>query len=272
MFNYLICYIVNILHYKKKKQIKLIINFDHKYIYERKSIDYNIKIEAKYTTELKSKNICFSENYIFNNILKYIGYNLTYNYFLKKEKNSHYINIDYSTKKMIELEELFFDHTVSIKDDEITLQSEPNLFIYTEQTFVTKNGLIFLNVDDEVNILSMHTSIFAKLALQLTCCSNGRELIQLLAAVHSHKAKHDPDAKAVVLLDHVLDGQSGLQVIRAAREHTARFGLPVVWVLVSSTEDADTADRYKEEGVSWIIQKPLSVAKIRELIDMYGQE
>eukprot|EP00801_Mesodinium_rubrum_P007290 Mrub_07301.p1 GENE.Mrub_07301~~Mrub_07301.p1 ORF type:complete len:282 (-),score=67.65 Mrub_07301:88-876(-) len=261
------------LHYKKKKQIKLNINFEHLKSIERKCIDYHVKIEAKYNSELKPKKMIFSENYIFNNIIKYIGYNLNYDYIFKQEENSHYFNIKYSSKKNIDnLEELTFDHTVSIKDDKIVLQTEPNLFIYTEHSFKLKNGLIFLNVDDEVNIKSMHTMIFARLDIELSCCSNSSELVQLLTAAHSWQVKHGAEGTVVVLLDHVLDGQSGLQVYQAAQEHQARFNLSVVWVLVSSTEDVDTINMYKQYGISYIIQKPLSVAKIREVIELYGKE
>ena len=74
---------------------------------------------------------------------------------------------------------------MSIKDDKITLETDPNLLVYSEQTFVIKHNLIFLNVDDEVNIKSMHTMAFARLEIPLVCCSDGQELSQLLTAAHS---------------------------------------------------------------------------------------
>jgi len=44
----------------------------------------------------------------------------------------------------------------------------------------------------------------------------------------------------VVLLDHVLDNTTGLEVLKAAKETLVKFDLDVTWVLLSSTEDKNT--------------------------------
>jgi len=53
----------------------------------------------------------------------------------------------------------------------------------------------------------------------------------------------------VVLLDHVLDNTTGLEVLKAAKETLVKFDLDVTWVLLSSTEDRNTISNYEEEGV-----------------------
>ena len=75
-----------------------------------------------------------------------------------------------------------------------------------------------------------------------------------------------------MLLDHVLDAQSGLQVMRDAQAHTTRFGLAVTWVLLSSTEDQYTINKYYQEGIEMIIHKPLTLDKIRSLIEKFGDD
>ena len=44
----------------------------------------------------------------------------------------------------------------------------------------------------------------------------------------------------VVLLDHVLDNQTGLQVLKEVELHQCKFNVDIKWVLLSSTEDEKT--------------------------------
>eukprot|EP00801_Mesodinium_rubrum_P006885 Mrub_06893.p1 GENE.Mrub_06893~~Mrub_06893.p1 ORF type:complete len:300 (+),score=50.85 Mrub_06893:77-901(+) len=272
MLKYLICYIVSKIHNKNKKYIYLTIKFDSKKENDNQTfVKYSIIIEAKYDDQSNPKKILFSDYYYFNKLINNLGFDLTYQYMYNEEINSHKLDINYSSEKINKnLEYQEFDQNVLIKDDKISLQNVPNLLIYSEHSFEIKHNLIILNVDDEINIKSMHTLIFARLDIKLLCCSNGVELVQFLTAIHSHLVKKQVGASVVVLLDHVLDGQSGLQVLKEARVHQRRFGLEVVWVLVSSSEDEYTLDMYKAEGVEHVIQKPLSVEKVRELIQNYG--
>ena len=41
----------------------------------------------------------------------------------------------------------------------------------------------------------------------------------------------------------------------------------MTWVLVSSTEDQETINVYKEEGVQLFIEKPLNMINLNKLID-----
>jgi len=55
--------------------------------------------------------------------------------------------------------------------------------------------------------------------------------------------------KIVILLDHILDNTTGLEVLKAAKEIQLKFDLDLTWVLLSSTEDKNTITKYQEEGV-----------------------
>ena len=46
-----------------------------------------------------------------------------------------------------------------------------------------------------------------------------------------------------------------------------RFNLDIIWVLVSSTEDDATINKYQIEGVSLFIEKPLNIIKLNNLIN-----
>eukprot|EP00801_Mesodinium_rubrum_P005991 Mrub_05996.p4 GENE.Mrub_05996~~Mrub_05996.p4 ORF type:complete len:123 (-),score=54.22 Mrub_05996:82-450(-) len=111
----------------------------------------------------------------------------------------------------------------------------------------------------------MHTALFRKHGISLLCCSTAPELQSLFVQVHSLPGQR-VRPRVVVLLDNVLDGCTGAEVYRQARDTQGRFNLDVVWVLVSSTEDAETIYRYRGLGVNYFIDKPLTTLKIRDLL------
>ena len=76
----------------------------------------------------------------------------------------------------------------------------------------------------------------------------------------------------VVLLDHILDGLKGIDVLRKAKVIQDRFNLDIIWVLVSSTEDVETIHKYKIEGVSLFVEKPLTIIKLNILINNLHEE
>ena len=51
------------------------------------------------------------------------------------------------------------------------------------------------------------------------------------------------------LLDHLLDGFTGFDVYKKAKITQQRFNIDIIWVLVSSTEDYDTIQKYVNEGI-----------------------
>ena len=63
-----------------------------------------------------------------------------------------------------------------------------------------------------------------------------------------------------------MDGVKGIDVLRKAKVIQSRFNLDIIWVLVSSTEDEATVNKYKKEGVSLFIDKPFTNIKLNNLI------
>lgn len=65
--------------------------------------------------------------------------------------------------------------------------------------------------------------------------------------------------KIVILLDNILDGETGLNLYRNIQSTQDRFGLCIKWVVVSSTEDEFTIGKYKNEGIEKFIVKPMNI-------------
>lgn len=76
----------------------------------------------------------------------------------------------------------------------------------------TSNGLIYINIDDEVNIQSMHALLFSKLDIQLNCFSTELELKNAMLNIYSQHATSSIQPLTVLLLDHVLDRKTGLDL------------------------------------------------------------
>lgn len=52
----------------------------------------------------------------------------------------------------------------------------------------------------------------------------------------------------VLLLDHVLDRKTGLDLYNNVKDTQIKFNIKIVWVLLSSTEDLAIIDKYKNVG------------------------
>mmetsp|Transcript_62299 Transcript_62299/g.52820 ORF Transcript_62299/g.52820 Transcript_62299/m.52820 type:complete len:89 (+) Transcript_62299:478-744(+) len=77
---------------------------------------------------------------------------------------------------------------------------------------------------------------------------------------------NNKDKTIVILLDHILDTITGIDVMEDLRKQLLSLKIKVVWVLVSSTEDTDTLQQYIYMGVERVITKPLSTSKIKDLM------
>jgi len=102
--------------------------------------------------------------------------------------------------------------------------------------------MMFVNVDDENSILRMNALLFSKNGMQLNCCINQKELTDTLVQYYSNyimnSSTHRP--KIVILIDHVLDNTTGVEVLIAIKKMQLKFDLDINWVLLSSTEDKKT--------------------------------
>ena len=90
----------------------------------------------------------------------------------------------------------------------------------------------------------MHTMLFSKKEINLHCCYNEHELISLLMYLFSDSIKTGNKHKIVILLDHILDGSQGIEVLKKANSVRDKFNLDIIWVLLSSTEDNETIEKY----------------------------
>ena len=58
--------------------------------------------------------------------------------------------------------------------------------MYVNPTKLIKNDhshIVYINLDDELNILKMHSHIFEKLNLKLNCLNNYRDLIASITQI-----------------------------------------------------------------------------------------
>lgn len=92
---------------------------------------------------------------------------------------------------------------------------------------------------------------------------DGVEALRLL-----HDAGAQEPLPAVVLLDLKLPKVSGLEVLKAVREHDRTRLLPVV-VLTSSKEEQDLIDSYSL-GANSYIRKPVDFDKFMEAVRQLG--
>ena len=53
--------------------------------------------------------------------------------------------------------------------------------------------LLYVNVDDETNILKMNKRIFAKQNVELECCLDRSEMLQFLLACHQDPENRDKE-------------------------------------------------------------------------------
>ena len=96
----------------------------------------------------------------------------------------------------------------------------------------------------------MHTLLFSKKDIALNCCSTQGEFIGILMQIYTQKSWSEGQQDQVVcLLDHLLDGFTGLELLMKAKQTQRKFNLDIIWILVSSTEDEDTIQNYKSEGI-----------------------
>ena len=106
--------------------------------------------------------------------------------------------------------------------------------------------------------------------ITLHCVSSCNKLIESLVAIQRNyyiSVKNDFYPTVIIMLDHILDGQTGLQVKEEVNIHQKRFNLDLFQVLVSSTEDLNTINNYQNASVEQFIEKPLTAPKVRLLLD-----
>lgn len=115
-----------------------------------------------------------------------------------------------------------------------------------------------LVVEDEAHLARLLGELLAPLAVRVTCVRDGAGALEHIRA--------DPTLR-LVLLDVMLPGMDGLDVLRAAREERDGGDLPVI--VLTGRGEADLRDRALELGATDLFTKPFSpralVGRVREI-------
>ena len=103
---------------------------------------------------------------------------------------------------------------MTIKDDKVTsVEDHTSEMSFGDNPVSKQNNLVFINVEDEINIQCMHTLICARKEIGLNCCRTLHELNSFMVQVYSgHSWGTEERTLLVVMLDHILDGTNGIDV------------------------------------------------------------
>lgn len=119
-------------------------------------------------------------------------------------------------------------------------------------------------VDDEEDILTLVKEILEGEGYQVICVDNGEEAV--IKAVEMH-----PD---LILLDIMMPGMDGWEVVKLLKEHESTKGIPVAFL----TCKGDLRDKIMalQEGASHYITKPFTPQKliddVRTIFEAIGGE
>jgi len=124
-----------------------------------------------------------------------------------------------------------------------------------------------LLVDDDATNNFLNELLFQQLGVtdQLTTVANGAEALEWLTQTAS------PDAPALLLLDVNMPGMNGIEFLEAyQRLPRARTDKTVI-LLLTTTLDARDLNRLDELGIAGLVSKPLTKAKIRDILQLHFQ-
>lgn len=115
-----------------------------------------------------------------------------------------------------------------------------------------------LVVDDEPQLSELMAEYLARCGYNATCAGNTREALQLLAE------RRFP----VVISDITMPGQSGLELLEAAREISPETRV----ILITGSPSARAASEALEQGAFALFHKPFSLLELRKKIDEAARE
>ena len=115
-------------------------------------------------------------------------------------------------------------------------------------------GRHVLLIEDEPNIIEAISFILSRDGWTVNTHSNGTTAVD---TVHARR----PD---VLILDVMLPGKSGYDILRELREHPETEGLPVLMLTArGQTKDREMAER---AGVNAFMAKPFSNSEMLEMV------
>lgn len=113
-----------------------------------------------------------------------------------------------------------------------------------------------LVVEDEAHLARLLEELLAPLGVRVTCVRSGPEAMEHLRA--------EPGPR-LVLLDVMLPGMDGLDVLRAAREERDDAELPVI--VLTGRGEPDLRERAFELGATDLFTKPFSPRTLLERVE-----
>ena len=127
-----------------------------------------------------------------------------------------------------------------------------------EKEDVCKNNLFLLIVDDSEYARTMTISMLNSIGdYAIAEADNGENALKILRS-----AKVD-----VVLLDVIMPGMSGLELLKEIRKNSEIFKIKVILVTAAANSKTILACRAKETRADAIIVKPFSVNTLRDKIN-----
>jgi len=119
-----------------------------------------------------------------------------------------------------------------------------------------EDGRAVLVVDDDPAILQLLKDAVERRGYRVTCCESGERALQELGR----------QSFALVFLDLILPGVSGVDVLRAIKDKSQR----TVVAILTGYADAPVALQAMALGPMFFIRKPFGVSDILEVLDTVG--
>jgi CheY-like chemotaxis protein len=124
-----------------------------------------------------------------------------------------------------------------------------------------------LLVDDDTTATFLHTHLLTRLQVadQLLVAHNGREALQRLD--RSCAERVEPAGPILVLLDLNMPVMNGVEFLETYQQHPSAQQLPVVIVVLTSSEDCRDITRLKRLPMAVdVLTKPLTREKVETIL------
>ncbi|MEC7193763.1 MAG: response regulator, partial [SAR324 cluster bacterium] len=132
-----------------------------------------------------------------------------------------------------------------------------NVFFQGETSAGTKQseGTSILIVDDDPVNLHILTGMLSETDWSFTCCSSGREALELISQNASF---------SLVLLDLMMDGMDGIELCTILRQRFTKADLPILFLTALSR--AEELTQAFEAGANDYLTKPIQKAELKARI------
>lgn len=125
---------------------------------------------------------------------------------------------------------------------------------------VDPNNTTILIVEDEVPLIQSYKEILESVGYKTVLAEDGYKGLDALAAIK--------DEVKLVILDLMMPGIDGLEVLRQIRSDKDKFGTPKIVVLTNMTSDTVIKEAFKIGGNSYLIKTEM---EYEDLISEVGK-